>query len=218
MTADPATTTIADPQVEPAPPASAPGAAAHSGTIVLARHGEPALSRKIRLSAREYLDWWARYEIGGLLPGQCPPKHITDAAAKAELVFSSTRLRSIETARAVCGERAIPADEIFIEAPLPPPPWPDFIKLPPRAWGVISRTWWWFLGHHGGQETKAQAKVRAKEAARRLDAHAATGKDVLVVAHGFFNTMIGLELQRMGWKLTEDRGFRYWSTRTFQRP
>jgi broad specificity phosphatase PhoE len=197
--------------------AAVPAASGAVGTIVLARHGEPALSRKVRLSAREYLDWWARYEIGGLLPGQSPPQHIADAAAKAGLIFASTRLRSIETAKAICGARALSVDEIFIEAPLPPPGWPDWIRLNPRAWGVISRFWWWFLGHHGGQETKAQAEVRARQAAVKLDAEAAAGNHVLVVAHGFFNTMIGLELQRLGWRLTNDRGFRYWSTRTFER-
>jgi broad specificity phosphatase PhoE len=207
----------ADTVPPPLPGPASAAAAAAAGTIVLARHGEPALSRKCRLSAREYLGWWSRYETGGLLPGQSPPKHIADAAAKAGLIFASTRPRSIETARAVIGERTLSIDEIFIEAPLPPPNWPDWIRLNPRAWGVISRFWWWFLGHHGGQETKAQAKVRAREAARRLDAEAASGAHVLVVAHGFFNTMIGLELQRLGWRLTGDRGFKYWSTRTFER-
>jgi hypothetical protein len=76
MTAD-ATPAPTDPR--PAPARTAAGTA---GSIVLARHGEPALSRKIRLTARQYLDWWARYEAGGLLPGQSPPKHIADAAAK----------------------------------------------------------------------------------------------------------------------------------------
>jgi broad specificity phosphatase PhoE len=208
---------------DPAPPQPVPqstsaiAAAGTTGSIVLARHGEPALSRKCKLSARQYLDWWGRYETGSLLPGQSPPKHIADAAAKAGLIFASTRPRSIETARAVAGERALSIDEIFIEAPLPPPNWPDWIRLNPRSWGVISRFWWWFLGHHGGQETKAQAKVRAREAARRLNAEAQAGHHILVVAHGFFNTMIGIELQRLGWRLTSDRGFRYWSTRTFER-
>ena len=210
MTADATPTPTAPP-----PPSARPAGGA--GTIVLARHGEPALSRKIRLSARQYLDWWARYEEGGLLPGQSPPRHIADAAAKAGLIFASTRARSIETATAVCGGRALSIDEIFIEAPLPPPNWPDWIRLNPRSWGVISRFWWWFFGHHGGQETKAQAQVRAREAARRLSHEAEAGHDVLVVAHGFFNTMIGVELQKLGWRLTSDRGFKYWSTRTFQR-
>ncbi len=36
-----------------------------------------------------------------------------------------------------------------------------------------------------------------------------------MVAHGFFNTMIGIELRRMGWRCVKGRGYRYWSTRCF---
>ena len=49
-------------------PATKPGA------IVLTRHGEPALSRKCMLTSDQYRDWWARYEVGGLRPGQTPRK------------------------------------------------------------------------------------------------------------------------------------------------
>ena len=46
---------------------------------------------------------------------------------------------------------------------------------------------------------------------------AENGQDVLVVAHGFFNTMIGEALKRRGWRCIEDQGFRYWSARIFRR-
>ena len=61
--------------IEASPDAKAlvPGRA---GGIVLARHGEPALSRKVKLSARQYRDWWALYEAGGILAGQIPPTHL----------------------------------------------------------------------------------------------------------------------------------------------
>ena len=191
----------------------APG---RTGSIVLARHAEPALSRKVRLTARQYGDWWGRYEEGGILPGQTPPEHLKQAAARAHQVFTSTRLRSIETARALVGERAFASDPVFIEAPLPPPPWPDAIRLSPKHWGAVSRFWWWF-GGHGGQESRAQAQVRAREAARRLDEAASRGQDVLVVAHGFFNTMIGIELKRIGWRCVRGRGWKYWSTRYYEK-
>ena len=35
------------------------------GVIVLARHGEPSLSRKVKLTAAEYRDFWASYEVRG---------------------------------------------------------------------------------------------------------------------------------------------------------
>jgi broad specificity phosphatase PhoE len=190
---------------------------ARRGAIVLARHGEPALSRKIKLSAREYRDWWALYEAGGIAAGQSPPAHLKAAAGRARVIYTSTRLRSIETAKALAADRDFTSDALFIEAPLPPPMWPDAIRLSPRTWGVISRIWWWFFGHHEDGETRRQAEVRAAEAAKLLDGLASRGGDVLVVAHGFFNTMVGLELRRLGWRCVKGRGYKYWSTRYFER-
>ena len=110
-----------------------------------------------------------------------------------------------------------PLGPLFIEAPLPPPSWPSAFKFSPRAWGVIARLWWWFFDHNEGQESRAEAQVRAEEAARLLDGLAENGLDVLVLAHGFFNTMIGIELKELGWRCVKDQGFKYWSARSFER-
>ena len=53
-----------------------PAAPASHGAIILARHGEPALSHKCLLTSDQYRDWWARYEVGGLLAGQTPPPEL----------------------------------------------------------------------------------------------------------------------------------------------
>jgi broad specificity phosphatase PhoE len=188
-----------------------------SGAITVARHGEPALSRKITLDAKGYGDFWARYEEGGLLEGQSPPGHLIDTAKEADVVYVSSRRRAIESARLVLGDRAFDPDHRLIEAPLPAPPWPGFVKMSPRLWGFFSRFWWWWFNHHAGQETRAQATVRAREMAKAISADADAGKNVLVFAHGFFNAMLGLELMRLGWKRVWGRGYKYWSTRRFER-
>ena len=187
------------------------------GVNTLARHGEPALSRRIKLDAAGYRRWWALYEEGGLLQGQIPPRHLQATAEAAGVIVASTRRRSIETAQAVACGRAFSQDPLFIEAPLPPPSWPSAFKFSPRAWGVIARLWWWFFDHNEGQESRAEAQVRAEEAARLLDGLAENGQDVLVLAHGFFNTMIGIELKELGWRCVKDQGFKYWSARSFER-
>jgi len=191
-------------------------AARRYGAIVLARHGEPDLSKKVRLSARGYADWWGRYEETGLKPGQTAPEGLKLFAEGASTILCSTRPRSIETAQAVAGGRTVEIDVSLIEAPLPPPHWPNWLKLPPPIWGAVARAHWWYFHRYHTQENRAEAQCRADAAADRLIALAAQG-DVLVVAHGFFNTMIGLSLQRDGWKLTSNQGFRYWSMRRFER-
>lgn len=198
--------------------AEPPAGCARMGRVTLVRHGEPDICRKVRLSAREYADWWARYETRGLLPGQTPPDCLLDAARTAGVMISSIRPRAVETAGAVCDGRAYARDPLFVEAPLPPPRWPGWIRLSPRAWGFISRVWWWFLDHHEGQETRAQAERRADQAAAMLVDLAGQGHDVLLVAHGFFNGMIGEALRRQGWRCTLDQGFQYWCARRFERP
>jgi broad specificity phosphatase PhoE len=186
------------------------------GAIILTRHGEPDLSRKVRLNARGYADWWATYEGKGLKPGQTAPQALC-ALARDAVIVCSTRPRAIESSHAIAGGRDFEIHEGLVEAPLPPPRWPNWLKLAPRTWGVIARTWWWFFNHHEGQESRAEAELRAEGVAERLIALAEEGRDVLVLAHGFFNTMVGLALRRHGWKLIEDQGYRYWSARRFER-
>ena len=149
------------------------------GAIILTRHGEPALSRKCLITARQYGDWWARYEVGGLLAGQTPPPELIAAAQGAGAIYASTRQRAQETAAAVAAGREVMSDVMFIEAPLPPPPVPEWIRLSPKWWGVVSRFWWHAFDHHDGQETRAQAEARAAQAARKLIARAEGGQDVL---------------------------------------
>ena len=186
------------------------------GSIVLVRHGEPALSRKIRLNSAEYRAWWARYEEGGIREGQVPPPGLIDTACQADVIFASTRLRAVQTAAAVCGAKKVTPDPLLIEAPLPPPPLPAFIRLNPRTSGFLTRVTWWFFNRHEDQESRAEAEARAAQVAERLIARAGAGEKVLVLAHGFFNTMVGIELKRRGWAQVEGRGHRYWTAKRFE--
>jgi broad specificity phosphatase PhoE len=197
------------------PKASVPQA--RPGAIVLTRHGEPVLSRKVRLNAREYREFWARYEVLGLAPGQSPPNLLLDFVERCGVLVSSIRPRSIESATALARGRDFSQHAILVEAPLPPPNWPDWLKLPPNVWGFLARFWWWFFNHHQGGETRRQAEARAAEAATMLEALAARGEDVVVTAHGFFNFMIGRALRRRGWRLAHSEGWKYWSMRRFER-
>ena len=103
----------------------------------LARHGEPALSRQVRLivpgiSRRS----WARYELMGLLPGQTPPAALSSFVETCDVLVASTRLRAIESAQTVGQGRAFTQEPLLIEAPLPPPNWPAWVRLSPRIWGL----------------------------------------------------------------------------------
>ncbi len=198
----------ADPQTLPA---------VRPGAIILARHGEPAISRKVMLTAKGYRAFWASYEEQGLREGQIPPAALMDQIATAGAIVSSVRNRSIESAIALSRGREFVREAIFVEAPLPPPNWPGFIRMTPKLWGFIARFCWWFFNHHEGQETRAQAEARADQAAAMLEALTLSGEDVVVLAHGFFNFMVGRALRRRGWRLVANQGWKYWSSRRFER-
>ena len=190
---------------------------ARPGAIILARHGEPALSRRVRLNPDEYRTFWASYEVLGLLPGQTPPDSLLRFVETCGTLVASTRLRSIESAQALARGREFSRHEMLIEAPLPPPPWPKWVRMSPKMWGFWSRVWWWFLNHHEGQETRQEAERRADQAAAMLAQLAEEGEDVVVLAHGFFNFMIGRSLKRIGWRCAWSEGYKYWSMRRFER-
>ena len=191
-----------------------------AGMIVTARHGRPNVDRSVKITAREYGFWWANYDLTGLAPGQEPPQGLVDIASSAEVVLCSTLPRAIETAdRVTGGGRAVPQDSMFVEAPLPPPPFfPDFIRLTPTTWGVISRIFW-FLGYApNGCENHWKARKRVRQVADRLiDEHGRADGDVLLCAHGYLNWMIDGVLKKRGWELVDHQGGNnYWSHRAYR--
>ncbi|MEM1381776.1 MAG: histidine phosphatase family protein [Pseudomonadota bacterium] len=192
-----------------------------AGMIVTARHGRPDVDRSVKITAREYGLWWANYDESGLAPGQTPPDGLVSIASDAKVVLCSTLPRAIETADAVVDNaRIVPRDALFVEAPLPPPPFfPSFIKLTPTTWGVISRTFWFFGYAPKGTETHWGARRRVISVADRLGAEAQASGDVLLCAHGYLNWMIHRVLKKRGWELVEHQGGNnYWSYRAYRRP
>ncbi|WP_017932249.1 histidine phosphatase family protein [Robiginitomaculum antarcticum] len=183
--------------------------------LIIARHGRPALSRKVRLTWREYRDWWQAYDAGGLADDQIAPNGISTLAQEADLVVSSTLPRAMQTAHIARSAAADLVDVVFVEAPLPPPHLP-LLKLRPKTWGTLARICW-FWGFPDGMETVDEARIRAGEAAEMLEREASGGKLVLLTAHGWFNRMIRTQLVRRGWVCTENQGDLHWKYRRFER-
>lgn len=183
------------------------------GQIVTVRHGRPNLSRDVRIKWREYGAWWAAYDRAGLVPDEAPPPALVEMAGAADHVFSSTLPRAKETAARLLGsERLAPANDLFVEAPLPPPPAP-FLRLRPGTWGVVSRVYW-FVGYAPRVESHSAAWRRVHKAADALIDTARDG-DVLLCAHGYFNWMLDKALRRKGMRRLYNGGHHYWSWRTY---
>ena len=184
------------------------------GAITLARHGRPDADRTVRINAKGYGEWWANYDRVGLREDSKPPRDLIEAVKKADILLASTLPRAIATAHAVAEPERIETLPIFVEAPLPPPPLPGLFLKPP-TWGVLSRIAWW-LGYSGGTESRREAEVRAESAADHLVQTAASGAEVLLFAHGWFNRMLRPALKRRGYDCVVDGGDSYWSYRRYE--
>ena len=123
----------------------------------------------MRLSAAGYREWWAAYEAGGLKVNQAVPDALMATAESAGHMICSTRPRSLETAAALARGRAFAQDALFIEAPLPPPSLPGWVKFSPRTWGLVARFWWWVFNHHQGEETRGRSPRLRACRGRRAD-------------------------------------------------
>ena len=103
--------------------------------IIIARHGNPELSRKVRLNWREYREWWSKYQISGLKKDQKIPKKLKKWAEKSDIVISSSLLRAQESAILATGRKPDFIYEDLVEAPLPSPHLGS-IKIRPKSWGT----------------------------------------------------------------------------------
>lgn len=192
------------------------GKKSNADVIILARHGEPDLSRQVRLNWRGYKYWWRLYDEAGLIAGHVAPAIIKDLAAQADIVLASTLPRAIETAERASGKDVDRTEECLVEAPLPPPNL-GYFKFKPTVWGVLARVSW-CIGFSGEGESRIQAKQRAIIAAKMLSDEADGGRFVFVAAHGWFNRMIRRPLLAHGFTCTEDHGDLHWSYRRYERP
>lgn len=184
------------------------------GPIIITRHGKPALDRKAgpRLSWREYVDWWARYEAGSLAEGQTAPDALKEVVKDADVYLTSMRPRACETARSAAPHASFESNPLFNEAPLPPPRIRG-VRYLPKTWNILARAAW-LNGHALDGENVKEARVRAREGAAYLHDRSAEGK-VFLAAHGWFNRMLRPELRKLGWKCVRDGGDQYWSFRIY---
>ena len=189
-------------------------AGAAVGSITIARHGQPDADRSVKLTAPQFVDWWSSYNRTGLMAGELPPPALLEIGRATDTVFASTLPRAVLTAEAAAPGKVIITDDVFTEAPLPPPNMAG--RRSPRAWGVWARMSWW-MGNSKGEESRAHAEVRAEAAVATVTSRALRGENVLLCAHGWFNRMMRPVLKRQGWRCVYDGGDAYWSYRIYKK-
>jgi broad specificity phosphatase PhoE len=183
--------------------------------IVLIRHGRPHIALSPRTSHGGFRDYIAAYEEAGLDPASTPPKELAELGGELAAIFTSDRPRSHQSARALGPRAELITDPLFAEAPLASPPIP-FLKLRVPGWAVLSRILW-HVGFAPGIENAAASNCRAERAADILIAKARECGLAALVAHGYFNWMIGRVLRRRGFVKQGSHRARYWNSVIYER-
>jgi broad specificity phosphatase PhoE len=183
--------------------------------IVLIRHGQPHIDPSPRHGHAGFAGYIDDYEAAGLAPASLPPQELAELARELTHVFTSGKLRARESAAALAPHAELVAEEVFVEAPLASPRIP-LLKMRVPKWAVVSRILW-HMGFHPGIENPRQARARAGKAAEMLIASARQRGVAALVAHGYFNWMIGRELKRRGFSRTGDHQARYWNTVIYEK-
>ena len=115
-----------------------------------------------------------------------------------DAIYTSTTLRATDSAKALAPRAELIADPLFAEAPRASPRIP-LLRMKVPKWAIVARILW-HAGYHPEIENYRKAKHRAAEAADILMSRAGTEGVSALVAHGYFNAMIGRELRRRGFR------------------
>jgi broad specificity phosphatase PhoE len=193
-----------------------PMRAAEAARIILVRHGRPAIPTNPRTSHHGFRRYIDAYQDAGLDPQSAPPDELLDLVKGLNAVFTSGFPRADDSARTLLPEAEILADPLFAEAPLAAPRIP-LVKMKVPIWAVMARILW-HAGYHPEIENYRRAKIRASQAADILLARAAGNDGVAVlVAHGYFNAMIGRVLKKRGFTRTGAHRVRFWNAVIYDR-
>jgi broad specificity phosphatase PhoE len=201
--------------VSAAPAGERAGEARGPIRIALIRHGQPAIDPAPRTGHHGFRDYIDAYEASGLDPASAPPDELQDLVRELGAVFTSGRKRAEESARALAPHAELIADPLFAEAPLASPRIP-LLRMKVTKWAVVSRILW-YAGYHPEIENYRRAKHRASEAADILIRKAQTGGTAALVAHGYFNYLIGRELRGRGFRKSGSHRARYWNAVVYER-
>jgi broad specificity phosphatase PhoE len=177
--------------------------------IILIRHGRPALPIAPRTSQRGFREYIDAYEEAGLDPLDAPPEELRDLVVELGAVFTSGRRRARDSAKALAPNAELIIDPLFAEAPLAAPRIP-LLRMRVAKWAVVARVLW-YAGYHPNIENYRKAKHRASEAADILVGRCRIERTTALVAHGYFNFLIGRELNRRGFRKSGTHRARFWN-------
>lgn len=194
---------------------AAPRAGREPIRIVLIRHGKPDIPKGRWIGHRNFQNYIEAYERAGLDAANPPPAWLVELTLKARRVFASDRPRAQESAKALAPHADLMPDALFMEAQLKSPKLP-LVRMNAPVWAVVARVAW-HAGHDKGIEDYRDAKGRAQRALEILSETAETDGLAVLVAHGYFNAILGRMLSRAGWRKHGRHRAKFWNAVIYER-
>ena len=133
-----------------------------------------------------------------------------------DAIYTSTKPRATDSAKALAPHAELIADPLFAEAPRASPRIP-LLRMKVPKWAIVARILW-HAGYHPEIENYRKAKHRAAEAANILMKRAGVQGVSALVAHGYFNAMIGRELRRRGFRKSGAHRVKFWNAVIYDIP
>lgn len=181
--------------------------------IILVRHGRSAHVERGWLDLEGFVSWRATYESHGLMPGESAPHDLVAIASHAE-VLSSDRTRAVESARLLT-RAGVATSPLLREIDIMPPGIRG-VRLPLIGWALLYGVRLLTDRLASRPSHSAEDAARAEAAARWIVGQG-SGRDLVVVTHAGFRSVLAKQYVSEGWKLEKRNGSRNWSAWTLTR-
>jgi broad specificity phosphatase PhoE len=173
--------------------------------IYLIRHAKPNLKKELFYSAKEAQQYVYDYNSVPIIPFDSEMVQVN--LNPNHIVYCSNLPRSQETALSIFGEKyPVVSDSIFREYEIKIVKAHSLIKLPLPIWQFFSRGSWLLGFNHRGIESRKEAKIRVKQAAKNLIKVAQIEETAVLVAHGMLNHGLEKQLKKQGWQVIQKNG------------
>ncbi len=129
--------------------------------------------------------------------------HLPDL--NSDTIYTSALFRSKETALGIFGNSAFYVSlPLLNEYELHVVKWP--LLLPYKGWTSVSRIMWLLGLNQKGVESYKQAQQRTLRVVDFIEQKGQCNQQIVLVTHGFLNRNIAKELERRGWRRTQNNG------------
>lgn len=177
-------------------------------TIVLIRHGKPAIDAAGKMSATDFGQWIKKYDQAEIDSKSKPANKACEIANTCSFIVCSNLPRSLSSATALNIETPNMVSHLFRECEMPHANW-KYAKLSVTSWSILFRICQ-LCGYSPNAEPFQDIKKRVEECAKQLVDLSQKHESVLFVGHGVLIWFLHKHLKRTGWTGPAKAAKKHW--------